>query len=182
VASLTKAQFIEHEERHMADIIGNIKIDKETITLKNTTTNKITPESIELFMQKIISKIDRITYLSDEYKHMTDDVVVLIHPKLCKYYADLQGRSYQTGTNTFGSGFKAGFRYDGIDYIPSKIFNSIQTKANHTLAAIILDREAVIDGGVDNYNQPLFQKFFNETYIGKSYAMITHQPFPNRIS
>jgi hypothetical protein len=93
---------------------------KETITLKDSDGN-VTDKSKNLVMEKIRNAIDKINFTTNEFKHFIDleKIVVLMHPKFTKMYADLQGQSYQTGTNTFGTGFRAGFRYDGVDYIPS---------------------------------------------------------------
>ncbi len=185
VASLIKSEFIEHEERIMDSVWQHNEITKKTLSLKDKD-GKITSASIEAFMAEITKAIDTIEYTSDEYKHMTEDVIILLHPKLAKYYADLQGRNYHLGTNTFGSGFLNGFHYNGHDYITSKIFNSMETdstnNAEKTLAAIILDKEAILDAGVDTNNQNLNQQLFNDSYTGKSYAMLTHIVFPNRIA
>lgn len=119
---------------------------------------------------QILGEVRKIQLLVDEFKAYSTGVAVLVHPIVADMFGKLQGQAYQMGTNTFPEGLGNGFRYQGVDFYVSPILNAIEgSAAGKVIGAIVLDKEAYANYGLENTTKEFDQMFADERFLGHTY-------------
>ena len=163
INQMLKNTMVEHEE-------------KATHKLWNAVTASTTILDPATKAQEVVDTINEavleIELLVDDYKAYSENVVVILHPRLAYMYAKLQGQSYHQGTNTFPKGFPKSFTYNNIEFYVSNILNTIQDSNGNTAGAIVYDKEAFKDAGA-NFNIRPYTTMLLDNYIaGHSYVFL----------
>lgn len=120
-------KLISKEERATEKILTNIDAQGATHTLDITAalTAATTPqEKREVIANAFSHTSEDIQEHIDDFKY-NDEVLAIYNPRIGSIFSLLQGKDYQQGTNTFGSDYKAGFRYAELDFVPSTVLKSI---------------------------------------------------------
>ena len=168
IGARTKSRLIEGEEKALASVVA-AGADAGTLTASPAMVDTLT------------DAIYDIEEISDEFKHYSENVAVLIHPRLAKIFADVQGTQYSMGTNTFGAGFKGAFMYNGITFIPHKILNSIAGKSAGVVGAIVMDMEAYANAGLNTGVTEFDDRLGGKRFVGHRYSELDIVVDPSRI-
>ena len=163
----TKQRLVEGEEQALTKVVA-AGAAEGTVTSANV-------------VDELTGGIFAIEELSDDFKHFSEEVVVLIHPRLAKVFADLQGVEYSMGTNTFANGFKGAFMYNGTTFIPHKILNSIAGKAAGVVGAIVMDKEAYANAGLAKGLTEFDNSLVGKRIVGHRYSELDIVVDPSRI-
>ncbi len=176
IANITKNRMVEAEELATAKVFAGASNAASAPVLTETST----PEEVVSAIDPLISGIQ---LLVDDFKAYSDNVDVIIHPRLAKKFALLQGQGYAQGTNTFPNGLGQSFTYDGINFYVSPILNAIEstTNAGNVAGAIILDREAYANSGLEKSLVEINETRLDKTFFGHLYHSLDIIVDPSRV-
>lgn len=154
---MTSNRLFEAEEKALETVIKAV-----TATELDTTTDAKTVEAIE-------AKVEELQLLVDDFKAYSNGIVVLVHPTIARKFAKIQGQSYYQGTNTFPEGFNNGFRYNGVDYFVNPLMNAVASTTGKIAGAIVMDKEAYANQGVENGITQINQVIGDTRFVGHTY-------------
>lgn len=157
INEMTTNRLFEAEEKALKSVISST-----TPVALDITTDAKTVEAIE-------AEVEKLQLLVDEFKAYSYGIVVLVHPTIARKFAKIQGQSYYQGTNTFPEGFNNGFRYNGVDYFVNPLMNAIETTAGKVAGAIVMDKEAYANQGVENGITQINQVIGDTRFVGHTY-------------
>ena len=163
------ARMMEHEEKFLEEVVGDLNDNEVKIIKKLDKENVIDPVSLEIKRQKL---------LVGPYVAYSKDIAIFYHPSISDVYSDHQGVDFQTGTNTFPKGFQDGFMYKGDEYYEALHLNSISkdqtddqsNKHTYVPAVIVVAKQFLYDAGMEVGFKKLHQAFMDYLYDGHSYS------------
>lgn len=171
ISNRSENKLISKEERAVEKVLAaSTEIDITAAITAGTTVD----EKREAFCDAFVDAGDSVNALVDEFKYNATPIVIY-NPRIGKIFSKIQGQAYQTGTNTFGDAFKAGFNYNDLDFLPEDVFKSIAKigaagdDTDKVVLGIVMANDAYADSGLETGMIEVNESLVRQDVIGHIY-------------
>lgn len=176
IGNITKNHLIELEEEATKALWVGASSNTDKLAWDGTVA------SAQTLANTIMDKVEALQMKVDDFKAYSTTMVVIVHPRIARAFASLQGQGYELGTNTFPEGFQGSFTYNHVEFYVSKIINTIDgAAATEVGGAIVMDRESFAATGPAFNYQEVDDKAIDVRVMGHTYGWINIVIDPSRI-